>query len=570
MSTVKRVIACVVGLMFASVALGENRIYEWSGHDPNDIQIDQYNALVSILAPGTYKFEALDVDPNDPNTVWGLGVFQEIEVDPNCPQGTVNLYIARDPNQGGGPGATDVYYLELLNAQNVTVNIAEMRVDDSLPDVAATATTGPVVAYSIDSITLDYLGGDVDCTSLGDVTVSDGLTDEPTITVDGGYAATMTFVDLPALAIAGDLVGDVAASGDAQWSGVVAGDLEGSFEVAGDCDPDITLEFGSISGTLTLGQTEGSPFAASVLVDANVAADSEVNLPAGLDADGLIDADGTWSGTLTCSGDLAGDLTGDVIGYDYIEHGVDLSGSIAVKGSVGSATGWIYFEGRLHGPGGIGEPNDPPIPAGGGSIAINGALRAGARIWFEGGMAGTEPYVAVNYDGYGLETWEPDARIILGADNDPNNVYYGNTPGKHLWAISECRCDMNNDTSVDFADINPFIAALTHPADYALQFPGLDGSRVWKGDANCDGSFNGSDSNSFIARVISHCCDPDCPGCEGQDGGGLPPPEELAAELANSVWQELYDELLDLIADLINAQDDNQEYWQAVYAALTE
>jgi hypothetical protein len=111
MSTWQRVVVCAVGLLLPCGAVADNTIHQWSG-DPNDVQI-VLGRWVYILAPGTFGFEALDVDPNDPNTVLGLGYFQEISVDPNCPAGTVNVYILRDPNEGGGAGAVDVYYLHL-------------------------------------------------------------------------------------------------------------------------------------------------------------------------------------------------------------------------------------------------------------------------------------------------------------------------------------------------------------------------------------------------------------------------------------------------------------------------
>ena len=101
----------------------------------------------------------------------------------------------------------------------------------------------------------------------------------------------------------------------------------------------------------------------------------------------------------------------------------------------------------------------------------------------------------------------------------------------------------------------------------------LCGGRIWHGDANCDGSLDVGDINPFIALVISGCCDPNCPGCEGQDGGGGQlSPQELAAQLAASVAPELYNDLLALIAANIELQPDeeSQAYWEAVYAALTE
>jgi hypothetical protein len=276
---------------------------------------------VVIEAPGTFGFEALEVDPNDPNTVLALGVFQEIVVDPNCPQGTVNLYVARDPNEGGGPGAIYVYYLKLLEPNNpvATANIAEARVTGTLPDLDATAITGPVVAEeSIGNVTVDYLGGDITTAYLGDVTVSRGLTDRPTITVNGEYEGAMSFVDLPALVITGDLVGTVYASGDADSfaSVTVSGTLGNDFRIDGECDRSVTLRFGSLSGaaTLWLGHSGGDPFPASIVIDGNLGQYQTIKMYGGLDADGSISAGGTWNAAFDCYGDLAGRVLADSFG----------------------------------------------------------------------------------------------------------------------------------------------------------------------------------------------------------------------------------------------------------------
>jgi hypothetical protein len=73
--------------------------------------------------------------------------------------------------------------------------------------------------------------------------------------------------------------------------------------------------------------------------------------------------------------------------------------------------------------------------------------------------------------------------------------------------------------------------------------------------------------------VHAECCDPDCPGCQG-DGldGNDPGPEQFAAELAEAVGDEYYENLLTLVLNLVDAASDEetQAYWQAVYAALTQ
>jgi hypothetical protein len=360
------VCASFLGLAMVTEALGENRIREWSGHEPNDVDISQVYATVLIKNVGTYKLEALDVDPNDPNTVLGLGYFQEVSVDSNCPAGTVNLYIARDPNDGGGPGATDVYYLELLNAPNVTVNIAEMRVTATLPDLFATATTGAIVADdSIGNIGVTTLGGEIvsanlgvvyvtwldgDITAgtigdvyatwfggniiaestLGDVWIDVGLTGSASITVAADYEGDMNFPgDLPALQIYGNASGeiygtDASASVDIGW-------LTGTLIIGGDCDPDITLQLGCLSGDVWLSQ----PFAAALHIAGAVDGYASIEMTSGLDSAGSLAVDGTMAGSLEISGNLEGAAEfGYTASGASFHGGGDLSGSISFADSL--------------------------------------------------------------------------------------------------------------------------------------------------------------------------------------------------------------------------------------------
>jgi hypothetical protein len=186
---------------------------------------------------------------------------------------------------------------------------------------------------------------------------------------------------------------------------------------------------------------------------------------------------------------------------------------------------------------------------------------------------GPSSYIAVDYDASG-DVWAAGARVVIGNPNNPNDVYYGNTPEKHLWAISyDCKADMNNDWAVDFGDINPFILALSDPAGYALAFPGLDGSRVYHGDVNCDQVFNFGDINTFVLLMEYQCCmASDCEPCWGDDDSEPLGPEELAAQLAANIWPELYDDLVNIIAAEVSTEENDatREYWEAVYAALTE
>ena len=61
--------------------------------------------------------------------------------------------------------------------------------------------------------------------------------------------------------------------------------------------------------------------------------------------------------------------------------------------------------------------------------------------------------------------------------------------------------DMNGDGGLNFGDINPFVLALSDPAAYAQQYPGIDPNRV--GDLNGDGVLNFGDINPFVAALTS-------------------------------------------------------------------
>lgn len=59
--------------------------------------------------------------------------------------------------------------------------------------------------------------------------------------------------------------------------------------------------------------------------------------------------------------------------------------------------------------------------------------------------------------------------------------------------------DMNCDGVVTFADINPFVKALTNPAGYEQRFPNC---RLLQADCNDDGEVGFGDINPFV-KIIS-------------------------------------------------------------------
>ncbi len=58
--------------------------------------------------------------------------------------------------------------------------------------------------------------------------------------------------------------------------------------------------------------------------------------------------------------------------------------------------------------------------------------------------------------------------------------------------------DLNCDGAVNFADINPFVLALSNPAVYQQQFPNCN---LMNGDVNGDGAVNFADINPFVALL---------------------------------------------------------------------
>ena len=82
--------------------------------------------------------------------------------------------------------------------------------------------------------------------------------------------------------------------------------------------------------------------------------------------------------------------------------------------------------------------------------------------------------------------------LAIGYSGDPSVVlFYGQAPPLHFG-------DMNCDGAVDFADINPFVLALTDPQVYQQQFPDCD---YMNADINQDLLIDFGDINPFVALL---------------------------------------------------------------------
>lgn len=379
-------------------------------------------------------------------------------------------------------------------------------------------------------------------------------------------------------------VGDIAAEGSVEVTGSIG--ETGLLKITGDPNAPVTVN-------------------GSVIVHRDLSGDLEI--VGTVAEDGVVEVTGAITGYPSTAGHMQlSELSGTVHVGGYIGAG----GGVEVNGPT---SGTIDVDSHLHGylhlqklsglvdvAGYMGDPNAPAASFPG-HVRLYGGLVGTAKIWVHtvypsGGPMGPKSYVTVDYDGFTQgDDWSATASVVFG-NND--YVYHGNTPNDHVWHTSRCHGDADNSRNnridpyyPDFTDINPFILALSSPVQFSLAYPGLadtdgtvftGGGILYKGDCNCDGTFDFADINPFVA-LLTGTCDPNCPDCEGGDaprGGGDAPmggdeplsPEEMAAQLAENVWPELYDNLLFVVAGAIDAapDDETQAYWQAVYAALTE
>jgi hypothetical protein len=127
-----------------------------------------------------------------------------------------------------------------------------------------------------------------------------------------------------------------------------------------------------------------------------------------------------------------------------------------------------------------------------GSIVDLVTLRPGAQS--DGTFGGGRPAVA----------WRPDRRVYYS----PGNMggYFGTGDWARLTA-NMCLCqvphivgDLNCDGVINGYDIDPFVLALTSPAEYAAQFVDCD---YMLADCNGDGEVNGYDIDPFVDLLVS-------------------------------------------------------------------
>ncbi|MFQ5806513.1 MAG: hypothetical protein ACE5I3_08690, partial [Phycisphaerae bacterium] len=219
-----------------------------------------------------------------------------------------------------------------------------------------------------------------------------------------------------------------------------------------------------------------------------------IDVEGDLGPDGMIQIPGLVAGQISIGGDCEGTIWLRV---------VHESGYIVVKGSVTGAIVFYPLTAYLRGTLDIGGDllgtilfYWPPGGIYGGRIHIRGSLRnnapgheISANYLLDNGA------IAIDYDGWDPgDVWETGATVSIA-----DTVYYGNTPVVPIWEIQRWRGDMNNDGGVNAADNENdlFLTAMHYPEQYAELFPGLEGSRVYHGDCNCDGEFDELDIDPF-------------------------------------------------------------------------
>ena len=205
-----------------------------------------------------------------------------------------------------------------------------------------------------------------------------------------------------------------------------------------------------------------------------------------------------------------------------------------------------------------------------GQIRINGSLGnsdADYEIDIATGMDEDDAAIVIDYDGWDSgDSWQQGAEIQVGQTD-----YDGNDPDDHIYEVTRCKADMNNDEWPDFDDIDPFVAAFAGEESFDAAYPGLAGAMVFHADLDCDEEIDFDDVDLFVAR-LGECCYELCGDCPGDgEGGGQLSALELATELALHIAPERYDTLCDMIAEVAERQENEEEadYWHAVWTYLT-
>lgn len=457
-------------------------------------------------------------------------------IDPSTPKENYGVRIADDLD---GPGVRNVGTIDLTNPN--WTGASWLSFDTSL------------------------ISGDLD----GDLTVTDQLhlivggNVSSTSTITAGYIGEF-YAGYPAGIFAGRL--EVLGN----YASIVIGTLTGIINYNGNSlYGDITLirggsgqiiNGGVLQASTTVMLTGSSGYTFSGTATFGGAAHSSV-LPPYIRCPRL-------TGVLHITGDMDGVIEGSTNGFASsarIEIDGDLGGAVRLTGA-GTAEGTIRIGGDV-----LSIVDDQ-------SIEIAGTLGGAARISICGSLSSLymsdaicieaivhNAALTVDYDGDDFYDYWGEAGIRIGS-----TLYTYNSPHARLWDVTSCRGDMNNDGAVNNFDIDPFILALSDPAAYVDEFPGLEGSMIYHGDCDCSGMFNNFDIDTFIALVSSACCTADCQPCDSfGHGNGRLNAGQVASILAENVANERFESLLSIVADISDSQNSSDtEFWGAVLEIL--
>ncbi|MBU0638426.1 MAG: hypothetical protein KKB50_06135 [Planctomycetes bacterium] len=599
--------------------------------EPDDYHINHLLGVITILEPGIYKFHAHDngglgfideiiIDGGVTGDVTITIGSCDVAGEPGAQDvgriylahagawtATIKeLHIAGDfsykgptvANQIGDTGS------ETFDVAGDVLNNIEVT-GDIRADIDVTGNIAGNIAIG------GLLAGDLSCTTAQDITLNGTGTHTGDITIEGAYSHTIFVAD--------SMAGTIETGpydGEAEMSGVICstGDLatlEINGEMTGLIDSGGTIarlrinsgveHSGSIMAADYLGDAEvsgdltgwiGVGYLATLRIFGNLWCDIDVahDLTYLLQcrcqlADSLIHVGGNIEGEiLVLSGDMRGagiEIDGDLNGAytarkamraTLTVHG-NMPGTITIAGQQPTAhdalMGRIRIEGDMSGALFVGgELYDAYGDMSGGHVIINKSyvLDGPTDITIEGCYAGGAEFVAIDHDGWHKDDTWVDAPNGAKVTVD-GNEYAQNTPAAHVWEISECKADMNNDWLVNGWDIDPFILALESTEQYALAYPGLGGSVLFHGDLNCDDVLNGFDIEPLIQRLSEGTCSPLCPG---EPGAGRASPEFVADLLLTYVAAERVPTLIIAVDELITYHGNSSlgQYWAAVLQAL--
>jgi hypothetical protein len=428
-------------------------------------------------------------------------------------------------------------------------------------------------------------------------TVSGGNVE--TLTVDGAVTGSLLTTGTSGSLSDATIDGGIGSTGLVQAAAgienlVVRGGVAGSL-LAGYALADVWI-YSEDSGIAPGGLVEAAyidHLAMGNAVDGTLRASVELRGPVDIGAvgaEGLVDI-ASFNGNLNVSGSVAGeiDVTQDLVGALGIGTvgGRDrggVTGTVHIFGSVfgaisvgGSVEGSILVDGVLQ--------DDPYLPLCCGHITIGRSLLGDAAITIGTNYTVTTEFITIHYSGFEEgDSWAPNATVTVNGTE-----CHGDTPGLNVRSASPCKGNMDGIGEVDFDDISSFVTALTDPAGYSLEFPGLGGtytdnyeggSRVFHGDLGnenaelvCDEALGFGDISPFIARLSCDppYCSPDCGDC----GGDMLSAQQLAAGMRAHVPAARHPALRAFVAQVIayhhnRGNQQQREYWAQVLARLNQ